>query len=45
MSWWDYGYQIAGFADRTTLVDNNTWNNTQCVSLPSLAGTDPLPSF
>lgn len=29
MSWWDYGYQIAGFADRTTLVDNNTWNNTQ----------------
>lgn len=31
MSWWDYGYQIAGMADRTTLVDNNTWNNTQCV--------------
>ena len=30
MSWWDYGYQIAGFADRTTLVDNNTWNNSQC---------------
>jgi dolichyl-diphosphooligosaccharide--protein glycosyltransferase len=29
MSWWDYGYQIAGFSDRTTLVDNNTWNNTQ----------------
>ena len=25
MSWWDYGYQIAGFADRTTLVDNCTW--------------------
>jgi len=25
---WDYGYQIAGMADRTTLVDNNTWNNT-----------------
>jgi dolichyl-diphosphooligosaccharide--protein glycosyltransferase len=23
MSWWDYGYQIAGFADRTTLVDNS----------------------
>jgi dolichyl-diphosphooligosaccharide---protein glycosyltransferase len=31
MSWWDYGYQIAGFADRYTLVDNNTWNNTQYV--------------
>ena len=26
MSWWDYGYQIAGFSDRTTIVDNNTWN-------------------
>lgn len=36
MSWWDYGYQIAGFADRTTLVDNNTWNNTQCASPSSL---------
>ncbi|KAL6432502.1 hypothetical protein ACFW04_006823 [Cataglyphis niger] len=28
MSWWDYGYQIAGMANRTTLVDNNTWNNS-----------------
>jgi dolichyl-diphosphooligosaccharide---protein glycosyltransferase len=30
MSWWDYGYQIAGMADRPTLVDNNTWNNSAC---------------
>jgi dolichyl-diphosphooligosaccharide--protein glycosyltransferase len=30
MSWWDYGYQIAGMADRPTLVDNNTWNNSKC---------------
>eukprot|EP01136_Pigoraptor_vietnamica_P013961 Opistho-1_new@55557 len=28
MSWWDYGYQIAGMANRTVLVDNNTWNNS-----------------
>ena len=28
MSWWDYGYQIAGMANRTTMVDNNTWNNS-----------------
>ena len=34
MSWWDYGYQIAGMADRTTLVDNNTWNNTH-IAVPS----------
>lgn len=33
MSWWDYGYQIAGFADRPTLVDNNTWNNSElCIT-------------
>uniref|UniRef100_A0A061QHW1 dolichyl-diphosphooligosaccharide--protein glycotransferase n=1 Tax=Cupiennius salei TaxID=6928 RepID=A0A061QHW1_CUPSA len=28
MSWWDYGYQLQGMANRTTLVDNNTWNNS-----------------
>jgi len=28
MSWWDYGYQLAAMANRTILVDNNTWNNT-----------------
>jgi dolichyl-diphosphooligosaccharide--protein glycosyltransferase len=28
MSWWDYGYQIAGMSNRTTIVDNNTWNFT-----------------
>ena len=31
MSWWDYGYQIAGMADRPTLVDNNTWNNSELI--------------
>jgi dolichyl-diphosphooligosaccharide--protein glycosyltransferase len=25
---WDYGYQITAMANRTILVDNNTWNNT-----------------
>jgi len=33
MSWWDYGYQIAGMADRRTLVDNNTWNNTHIATV------------
>lgn len=39
MSWWDYGYQIAGMANRTTLVDNNTWNNSHIalVSPPFLS--------
>lgn len=35
MSWWDYGYQVAGMANRTTLVDNNTWNNSH-IALVSL---------
>ncbi|EMD38962.1 glycosyltransferase family 66 protein [Gelatoporia subvermispora B] len=33
MSWWDYGYQIAGMANRPTLVDNNTWNNTHIATV------------
>lgn len=41
MSWWDYGYQIAGMADRPTLVDNNTWNNSESC-LPSRFGSVEL---
>ncbi len=26
LSWWDYGYQISGIANRTSLADGNTWN-------------------
>lgn len=36
LSWWDYGYQIAGMANRTTIVDNNTWNTTH-IALTGLA--------
>lgn len=41
MSWWDYGYQIAGMANRTTLVDNNTWNNSH-IAMVSLDSCDSL---
>lgn len=27
LAWWDYGYQITGIANRTTLADGNTWNH------------------
>ena len=27
------GYQIGGMADRPTLVDNNTWNNTHIATV------------
>lgn len=33
MSWWDYGYQISGMADRSVIVDNNTWNNTHIATV------------
>ena len=33
MSWWDYGYQITGMANRTVLVDNNTWNYTHIATV------------
>lgn len=33
MSWWDYGYQMSAMANRTTLVDNNTWNNTHIATV------------
>jgi len=26
LAWWDYGYQITGIGNRTTLADGNTWN-------------------
>eukprot|EP01052_Picozoa_sp_SAG31_P034665 SAG31_NODE_4083_length_3604_cov_3.076462_1_plen_220_part_00 len=31
LSWWDYGYQVAAMANRSVIVDSNTWNNT-CVT-------------
>merc|ERR1711988_613420 len=27
MSWWDYGYQITGVGNRTSIADGNTWNH------------------
>jgi len=32
-SWWDYGYQITGMGNRTTIVDNNTRNNTHIATM------------
>lgn len=32
-SWWDYGYQTSALANRTTVVDNNTWNNTHIATV------------
>ena len=45
MSWWDYGYQIAGMANRTTLVDNNTWNNSHIALVSFSLDKDILDDF
>eukprot|EP00747_Dinoflagellata_sp_TGD_P064097 gnl/TRDRNA2_/TRDRNA2_153735_c1_seq1.p1 gnl/TRDRNA2_/TRDRNA2_153735_c1~~gnl/TRDRNA2_/TRDRNA2_153735_c1_seq1.p1 ORF type:complete len:644 (-),score=116.44 gnl/TRDRNA2_/TRDRNA2_153735_c1_seq1:134-1894(-) len=33
LSWWDYGYQITGIGNRTTLADGNTWNHEHIATL------------
>lgn len=33
MAWWDYGYQMSAMANRTVIVDNNTWNNTHIATV------------
>ena len=45
MSWWDYGYQIAGMGNRTTLVDNNTWNNSHIALVGTFTGSDSSRDF
>ncbi|CAE6497261.1 unnamed protein product [Rhizoctonia solani] len=44
-SWWDYGYQIAGMADRPTLVDNNTWNNTHIATVGKIMASPEEKSY
>lgn len=39
LSWWDYGYQISSLANRTVIVDNNTWNNTHIATVGRVLGS------
>ncbi|CAE8583567.1 unnamed protein product [Polarella glacialis] len=41
MAWWDYGYQIAGIAKRTTIADGNTWNHEH-IALLGLCLSSPV---
>ncbi|KAJ2785958.1 oligosaccharyl transferase stt3 subunit [Coemansia javaensis] len=45
LSWWDYGYQLAGMADRPTLVDNNTWNNTHIATVGKIMASDENTAY
>ncbi|XP_027199622.1 catalytic subunit 3A of the oligosaccharyltransferase complex [Dermatophagoides pteronyssinus] len=45
MSWWDYGYQITAMANRTILVDNNTWNNTHISRVGQAMASDEQHAY
>jgi len=36
LAWWDYGYQITGIGQRTSLADGNTWNHEHIATLGRL---------
>ncbi|OQR86813.1 dolichyl-diphosphooligosaccharide-protein glycosyltransferase subunit [Achlya hypogyna] len=45
LSWWDYGYQISSLANRTVLVDNNTWNNTHIATVGRVFGSTEAEAY
>lgn len=45
VSWWDYGYQIAGMSNRAVIVDNNTWNTTHIATVGAAFATDEEESY
>jgi dolichyl-diphosphooligosaccharide--protein glycosyltransferase len=45
MSWWDYGYQITAMANRTVIVDNNTWNNTHIATVGRAMNADEETAY
>jgi dolichyl-diphosphooligosaccharide--protein glycosyltransferase len=45
VSWWDYGYQIAGMSNRAVIVDNNTWNTSHIATVGAAMATDEEESF
>jgi len=45
LSWWDYGYQINGIANRTTLADGNTWNHEHIALIGKCLVSDEETSY
>ncbi|KAL4194135.1 hypothetical protein AMTRI_Chr05g67180 [Amborella trichopoda] len=44
-SWWDYGYQTTAMANRTVIVDNNTWNNTHIATVGTAMSSPEKPAW
>eukprot|EP00928_Gymnodinium_smaydae_P017059 TRINITY_DN1649_c0_g4_i1.p1 TRINITY_DN1649_c0_g4~~TRINITY_DN1649_c0_g4_i1.p1 ORF type:complete len:900 (-),score=146.14 TRINITY_DN1649_c0_g4_i1:304-2967(-) len=45
MAWWDYGYQITGIGERTSLADGNTWNHEHIATLGRLLSGSQKSSY
>ncbi|TMW57966.1 hypothetical protein Poli38472_013440 [Pythium oligandrum] len=45
LGWWDYGYQLSSLANRTVIVDNNTWNNTHIATVGRVLGSSEVAAF
>eukprot|EP00238_Polyblepharides_amylifera_P004415 CAMPEP_0196575794 /NCGR_PEP_ID=MMETSP1081-20130531/5195_1 /TAXON_ID=36882 /ORGANISM="Pyramimonas amylifera, Strain CCMP720" /LENGTH=755 /DNA_ID=CAMNT_0041894201 /DNA_START=187 /DNA_END=2454 /DNA_ORIENTATION=- len=45
MAWWDYGYQITGVGNRTTIADGNTWNHEHLALLGKCLVSEEEKSF
>ena len=45
LSWWDYGYQIAGMSQRSVVTDNNTWNTTHIATVGLAFASDEFEAF
>ena len=45
MAWWDYGYQITGISNRTTIADGNTWNHEHIALLGKILTGDMKESY
>merc|ERR1711964_472190 len=45
MAWWDYGYQINGLSNRTTIADGNTWNHEHLALLGKALVTPEEQSY
>lgn len=45
MAWWDYGYQINGIGNRTSIADGNTWNHEHIALLGKCLVSDEEKAY
>jgi len=45
IAWWDYGYQITGIANRTSIADGNTWNHEHIATLGRILTSNQQKSY